>query len=101
MVQRKKMNFLFYWYSYFATTNIKSQKSHLQDTTDFIHFIEKIKMKKPNVAERFLFRFEKCLDQSTKKILSSVMKSTISKHSRYRDEHKDSSFLSQHFHGIH
>ena len=40
----------------------KSQKSHLQDTTDLIHFIEKIKMKKPNVAERFLFRFEKCLD---------------------------------------
>ena len=41
-------NFLFFWYRYIATANIKIAKSHLKDATE--------------KTERFLFRSEKCLD---------------------------------------
>ena len=61
---RERISFFCCWYRYIATANIKITKSHLKDATDFINFIEKSKVEKPNVF---------CLDESSKKILSRLM----------------------------
>ena len=62
MVQRKEFPLLLVQLHCYNQYQKHTEDTHLQDTIDFINFIEKIKVKKPNVAERFFFRFEKCLD---------------------------------------